>query len=264
MRLQRLGVGEPGELARVPIGSDHQMTRGVREPVQEDERGLAPVHDQHLLVLACGRPAEDAAVQLVGLPDVLEPPGRPQLPGHLPASTRSAGFRRRGRPARPPLRLARYPPDFGRSSQRLQWKNWRRGEPQGEPLRTVRLRPTAGRASTAPVKMLRDHDLRVAGRRRDKAARRWAGPQSAVSGIPPHSERDEVKTATGRGKRLRIPANVWLTGNSVDPSHQPLRRSARTPPAATTTRPNATPPSSAEPGGRPGALSAPLAMAESD
>ena len=80
--LERFLVRKPGELADVPIGRDHQMTARVRELVQQHERVLAPVDDQPLLVVAGGGIAEDAAGLLVGLLDVLEPPGRPELLGH--------------------------------------------------------------------------------------------------------------------------------------------------------------------------------------
>jgi dihydrofolate reductase len=80
--LQRLLVRKPGELADVPVGGHHQMTARVGELVQQHERVLAAVDDQPLLVVSGGRVAENAAGLLVGLLDVLEPPGRPELLGH--------------------------------------------------------------------------------------------------------------------------------------------------------------------------------------
>src|SRR5437764_3949553 len=53
------------------------MPRRVGKLVQHDDRMLAPVHEELLLGLA-----EDAALELVRLLDVLEPPGRPQRLGH--------------------------------------------------------------------------------------------------------------------------------------------------------------------------------------
>ena len=82
MDLERLFVRKLGEVADVPVGGDHQMAGGVGELVQQDEGVLAAVDDQALLVVACGRIAEDTAGFLVRLRDVLEPPRRPELLGH--------------------------------------------------------------------------------------------------------------------------------------------------------------------------------------
>ena len=80
--LESLIVRKVGELADVPVGGDHQVAGGVRELVQEHEGALAAVDDEPLLVVAGGRVAEDAARLLVGLGDVLEPPGSPELLRH--------------------------------------------------------------------------------------------------------------------------------------------------------------------------------------
>ena len=77
MHLERLLVGEEAEVAEVAVRCDEQMPGGVGELVQHDQRMLAAMHEQLLLGLA-----EDAAVELVGLLDVLEAPRRPQRLRH--------------------------------------------------------------------------------------------------------------------------------------------------------------------------------------
>ena len=80
--LEHLRVVEVAEADAVPARCHEQVARRVRELVQDDERRLAAVRDEQLLVvLADGRRAEEAAVLLVRRLDVLEAPGRPQLLG---------------------------------------------------------------------------------------------------------------------------------------------------------------------------------------
>ena len=82
MDLECLVVRKLGERAHVPIGGDHQVARGVRKPVQQDESVLAAVNDESLLVVTVGRIAEDAARIFVRLGNVLEAPGSPELLRH--------------------------------------------------------------------------------------------------------------------------------------------------------------------------------------
>src|SRR5262249_20189094 len=63
--------------ADVPERRDHEVPRGVWIAVEQRERRLASMEDELLV----GR-AEDAAAALVGLLDVLEPPGRPERLRH--------------------------------------------------------------------------------------------------------------------------------------------------------------------------------------
>src|SRR5207248_3205979 len=89
MRLHDLVVPELAELSGVPVGRDHQMTGGVRELVQQRERGPAAVDDEAVLVAAVERQAKDAALLLVGAAHILEPPRSPERSGHAEASIRS-------------------------------------------------------------------------------------------------------------------------------------------------------------------------------
>ena len=84
----RLLVVELAEVADVPVGGDQEMAGRVGELVQQDERALAAVDDEPLLVGALERAAEDAAVLLVGAADVLEPPRCPELPRHRQVTLR--------------------------------------------------------------------------------------------------------------------------------------------------------------------------------
>ena len=63
---------------------DHEVPGRVRELVQERDRGVARVHAQRLVggERACRLDAEDAALLLVRLRDVLETPRRPQRLRH--------------------------------------------------------------------------------------------------------------------------------------------------------------------------------------
>ena len=79
MDLEGLGVVEVAEVHSVPVRRDEQMARRIRELVQEDERALAAMHDElALVVVGRGGGAEEAAVLLVRVLHVLEPPRRPQ------------------------------------------------------------------------------------------------------------------------------------------------------------------------------------------
>ena len=82
--LERLVVGELAERADVAARRDHEVPGRVRELVQERDRSIARVHPERLVVRqgARGLDAEDAALLLVGLRDVLEPPRRPQRLRH--------------------------------------------------------------------------------------------------------------------------------------------------------------------------------------
>ena len=74
-------AGQLAELALVPDGRDHQVPGRVRVLVHEHERVLAAVHDEPLLVAGRGRAAQKTQPSLlVRRLDVLEPPGRPELP----------------------------------------------------------------------------------------------------------------------------------------------------------------------------------------
>ena len=66
-----------------------RWARGRRELVQDRDRGLPAAHEQRLVLPERGGrlEAEDAALELVGLLDVLEPPGRPQGLRHAVVST---------------------------------------------------------------------------------------------------------------------------------------------------------------------------------
>jgi Ca2+-binding RTX toxin-like protein len=93
--LERLLVTELRELADVPVGRDHQMPGRVGELIQQDERFPAAVDDERGLVLTLRGAAEDAALLLVCLLDVLEPPRSPQWFGHraeVRVSPRQAGM----------------------------------------------------------------------------------------------------------------------------------------------------------------------------
>ena len=83
MDLESLLVGEPAEAAGVAEGRRHQVARGVRETVEQEERVLAA--EEHEVGL---RLAEDAARALVDLLDVLESPRRPERLGHAPSVPR--------------------------------------------------------------------------------------------------------------------------------------------------------------------------------
>ena len=68
--------GERAEVAEMPVRRDEQVAGRVRELVQHHERSLTAMQEQLLLGLA-----EDAAVELVGVLDILQPPRRPQRLG---------------------------------------------------------------------------------------------------------------------------------------------------------------------------------------
>jgi hypothetical protein len=80
--LHQLGIVEPGEISRVPNGRDQQVPGRVRELVQECERPRAPRDHEPFLVGALDRVAEEAAALCIGVSDVLEPPGCPELLRH--------------------------------------------------------------------------------------------------------------------------------------------------------------------------------------
>ena len=82
MELERFVVVELAELADVPERRHQQVARRIRKFVQEDERLLAPVDDESFLVRALGGEAEEAALLLVRLLDVFEPPRSPELLRH--------------------------------------------------------------------------------------------------------------------------------------------------------------------------------------
>ena len=75
-------VAEVAELAEMLVRSDEEMPRRVRELVQEDERALAAADDERVLDFAGCFGAEEAPRLLVGMGDVFETPGRPQLLRH--------------------------------------------------------------------------------------------------------------------------------------------------------------------------------------
>ena len=80
MHLERLLVSELPEPADVSAGRDHQMAGGVGVLVEEGKFAVASVHEErvgrvHRVRRLC---AERAALLLVRLRDVLEPPRRPQ------------------------------------------------------------------------------------------------------------------------------------------------------------------------------------------
>jgi hypothetical protein len=81
------------ELSDVPEGSDHQMAGRVGELVEHDERALAAVNHEALLIGSFEREAEDAALLIVGTADVLEPPGSPERSGHVAASIKTCSYR---------------------------------------------------------------------------------------------------------------------------------------------------------------------------
>src|SRR5215210_4621437 len=92
--LERGLVGDAAQLALVRIGRDEQVPRGVRELVQEHERGLAALDDEALGDVTSGLRTKRAAELLVGLADVLEAPGRPQRSRHRPILPTSRARRR--------------------------------------------------------------------------------------------------------------------------------------------------------------------------
>ena len=92
LHFERLRVLEVVERRAVPVGRDHEVARGIRELVEEDEGELAAVDHELRLVLRQRRgAAEDALAALVRVLDVLEPPRRPQA-FHAEEAT-SASFR---------------------------------------------------------------------------------------------------------------------------------------------------------------------------
>jgi hypothetical protein len=101
--LDRLAVTELRELAYVPVGRDHEMSGRVGELVQQHERFPAAVHDETGLILTLRGATEDAALLLIGLLDVLEPPGRPERLRHC-AEVRASSWREQ--PWQMPLRAA--------------------------------------------------------------------------------------------------------------------------------------------------------------
>ena len=90
--LERLLVAQFRELADVADWGDEEVA-GV-ELVQDRDRGLPAAHEQRLVLPERGGrlEAEDAALELVGLLDVLEPPGRPQGLRHAVVSTTARPF----------------------------------------------------------------------------------------------------------------------------------------------------------------------------
>jgi RTX calcium-binding nonapeptide repeat (4 copies) len=101
--LQRLNFSELRELADVAVRRDHEVPRGIGELVEDHERFTPPVDDEAALIVAFCRAAEDAAVLLVGLLDVLEAPRRPQRFGHG-AEVRASTVREQ--PRKMPVRAA--------------------------------------------------------------------------------------------------------------------------------------------------------------
>src|SRR5207248_9534234 len=85
--LERLLVLELAEVDAVPERRDHQVTRRVRELVQEHDPARPTVDDEALLVVAGSGEAADTALLLVRRLDVLEAPGRPQRLRHSGPST---------------------------------------------------------------------------------------------------------------------------------------------------------------------------------
>jgi micrococcal nuclease len=86
VHVERLFVREVGEAGDVPVGGHHQMARGVRVLVQEDEGRVTTVHEQRLSRVDRARRlvAERTALLLARLRDVLEAPRRPQRLRHTP------------------------------------------------------------------------------------------------------------------------------------------------------------------------------------
>lgn len=82
MDLDRLVRRQLAELSDMPSRRDQQVTRRVGELVQQGERVRAAANDEPFLVGALERPAEDAALLLVGAADVLEPPRSPEWLRH--------------------------------------------------------------------------------------------------------------------------------------------------------------------------------------
>ncbi len=82
MDLERLVVVELAEVADVPERGHQQVTRRIRKLVQEHERSLAAVDNEPFLVGAFRGKAEEAALVLVRLLDVFEPPRSPELLRH--------------------------------------------------------------------------------------------------------------------------------------------------------------------------------------
>src|SRR5215204_4943589 len=79
VNIQRLVVRQLAELTYVAVRRDHDVSGRVRVLVDDHRRPAAPVDDEgRLVIFGLDRVAEEAAVLLVGILDVLEPPGRPE------------------------------------------------------------------------------------------------------------------------------------------------------------------------------------------
>jgi Ca2+-binding RTX toxin-like protein len=90
--LEHLLVVELVELANMTQRGDQQMTRGVRELVQQDECASAPSHDEAFLIAIVPGRTEDAAGLLLGAAHVLEPPGCPERFRHEPLLSGAGTF----------------------------------------------------------------------------------------------------------------------------------------------------------------------------
>jgi hypothetical protein len=88
MRLQGLFVVELGKVSDVARRGDHQVSRCVRELVEQHKRFPASVNDEAVIVRGRCCEAEDTPFLLVRAAHVLEPPRGPQLSGHREASIR--------------------------------------------------------------------------------------------------------------------------------------------------------------------------------
>jgi hypothetical protein len=93
MDLEGLVRVEVAELSGVPPRRDQQVARRIWELVEEDERVLAAVDDETVLVGSLEREAEDAALLLVGAAHVLEAPRSPERSGHDAAFIRTCLYR---------------------------------------------------------------------------------------------------------------------------------------------------------------------------
>ena len=81
--LGALGCVQVAGRGQMPVGRDHHVPVRVRVQVHEHVGALAAVHDEAGGIVAGRAVAEHAPARVGPALDVLQPPGRPQLLGHI-------------------------------------------------------------------------------------------------------------------------------------------------------------------------------------
>ena len=199
MDLQGLVVGELAELSEMTHGGDEQVSRGVGELVQQDERVRPAVHDEAFLVGPLVREAEDAALLLVGAADVLEPPGSPER-------THEAAC------IRPRYRVGRCIPSVNRAGLQCSSQSWspwaaprRRGVPRpaDRVLRAV-TQTIVGTPANDVITGTPGNDVIKAGRRRRHGRRRRGATTSSAA-----------RTATTRSSAARATMRSPATTETI-------------------------------------------------